>query len=95
MCVLREPLGERLPVAGTNTLVVHHHVVVEESDGGGHREIISHECEERTVSPGAVSPVSLPPRALAQEADTLCVSLRTLVEAVDLELEPVVTEILK
>jgi phosphoribosylformylglycinamidine synthase len=68
---------------------------VQESYGGGHREIISHEREQRTIGPDAVSPVGLTPDAFVLETDTLRVSLRTLVEAVDLELEPVVAEILK
>jgi hypothetical protein len=95
-CKLRvfgEPLGERLPIAGTNALVVHHHVVMQESDGGGHVEIISHEREERAVGPGAVTPVGPSPHALVQKADALGVSLRPFVETVDLELEPVVAEI--
>lgn len=91
--VLGEPFAERLPIAVANALVVHHHVVVQESDRGGHLEIISHEREQRAVGPGAVTPVGLSPHTLAQEADTLGMPLRPLVEPVDLELETVVAEI--
>jgi phosphoribosylformylglycinamidine synthase II len=92
--VLGEPLGERLPVAGAHAFVVNHHVVVEESDPVGHVEIFPYQRVERPIDPIAVAPVRLPTHTLEPEAGALRMPLRPLVEPVDLELEPVVAEIL-
>src|SRR5581483_4402803 len=55
-------------------------------------EVLAHEAEEHAVVPAAVPPVRLPLDALTDEADALGVAHRPLVEAVALELEPVVAE---
>src|ERR1700675_4529249 len=91
--ILCEPLGERLPIAGTNTVVVHHHVVVQESDGGGHVEIISHQPVQGGVCALTVSPIGLATPSFQGEADTFGVPLRALVELVDPELKPVEPEV--
>src|ERR671929_1632750 len=56
-------------------------------------EILPQQPVEHAVDPVAVPPVRPPPDALADEADPLRVAHRPLVEAVDLELEPVVVEV--
>src|SRR5437588_3383582 len=56
-------------------------------------EILPQQPVENAVDPVAVPPVRPPPDALAHEADPLRVVHRALVEAVDLELEPVVVEV--
>src|SRR5436853_6959145 len=56
-------------------------------------EILPQQPVENAVDPVAVPPVRPPPDALAHEADPLRVAHRALVEAVDLELQPVVVEV--
>src|ERR687884_171647 len=56
-------------------------------------EILPQQRVEHAVDPVAVPPVGPPPDALADEADPLRVAHRPLVEAVDLELQPVVVEV--
>src|SRR5581483_5755647 len=55
-------------------------------------EILGHEPVEDAVDPTAVASVRLPAHPFPDEADALGEALRALVEAVDLELEPVVAE---
>src|SRR5437588_41155 len=56
-------------------------------------EVLPQQSVENAVDPVAVPPVRPPPDALAHEADPLRVVHRAFVEAVDLELEPVVVEV--
>src|ERR671929_1798334 len=56
-------------------------------------EILPQQPVEHAVDPIAVPPVRPPPDSLADEADPLRVAHRPLVEAVDLELQPVVVEV--
>src|SRR5437868_11181991 len=56
-------------------------------------EILPEQPVEDAVDPLAVPLVRPPPDALADEADPLRVAHRPLVEAVDLELQPVVVEV--
>src|SRR5207302_996420 len=55
--------------------------------------LLGEEGEQDTVDPVAVPPVRAAPNALADVADALCVRNRARVEAVDLELEAVVAEV--
>src|SRR3954468_17203967 len=57
------------------------------------REVLPQEREEHRVDPLAVPDVGLAFHAFPDEAGTLGVRQRTLVEGVDLELEPLVAEI--
>src|SRR5919198_1694887 len=56
-------------------------------------EVLPQQPVEHAVDPVAVPPVGAPPDTLADEADPLRVAHRPLVEAVDLELQPVVVEV--
>src|ERR687885_973961 len=56
-------------------------------------EILPQQPVEHAVDPVAVPPVGPSPNALADEADPLRMAHRPLVEAVDLELQPVVVEV--
>src|SRR5919198_1517216 len=56
-------------------------------------EVLPQQPVEHAVDPVTVPPVGPPPDALADEADPLRVAHRPLVEAVDLELQPVVVEV--
>src|SRR4029079_18788672 len=56
-------------------------------------QIFPQQSVEHAVDPVAVPPVRPPPNALADEADPLRVAPRPLVEAVDLQVPPVVVEV--
>src|ERR671939_1924633 len=56
-------------------------------------QILPQKPVEHAVDPVAVPLIGAPPDALADEADPLRVAHRPLVEAVDLELQPVVVEV--
>src|ERR687888_2388752 len=56
-------------------------------------EVLPQQPVEHAVDPVTVPPVGAPPDTLADEADPLRVAHRPLVEAVDLELQPVVVEV--
>ena len=91
--VLGEALLERLPVAGAHALVVARDVLVEEVDRRRQAEILADEPEQDAVGPLAVAPVRLALHPFADEADPLGVGDRALVEAVDLQLQPVEAEL--
>src|SRR5581483_6631757 len=55
-------------------------------------EVLPSQSEEHPVDPLAVPQIGAALHALAHEAGALCVGDRAVVEAVDLELEPVVVE---
>src|SRR4029078_4239535 len=91
--VLGEAFAEGLPVARPHSLVVPRDVLVEEIHRPGQAEVLAHETEQHPVCPLPVPSVRPALDALAEEPDPPRVSYRTLVEAVDLELEAVEAEV--
>src|ERR671923_2097411 len=85
--------GEGVPVAGANVVVVDDDILVQEANVVRDAEVFGKNRVEASVHPVAVAPVGLPPHPLATKARPLGVPLRSLVEAVDLELQPVIAEV--
>src|SRR5207244_3041159 len=92
-CIVREPLAKAIPVAGANRFVVRHHVVVQEADSSRHVQFVSHQTEQNSVRPLAVTPEGASSHALADEAGALGMTKRAFVEPVDLQLQPVVPQV--
>src|SRR2546429_1523503 len=90
------PLPGRTPAAASGRAARGHRssVVRRWKQAGFLRlEILAHQAVDHTVDPFVVAPVRLAAHAFAKEARTLGMLLRALVEAVDLELEPVEAEV--
>ena len=91
--VVGEPPAEAVPRARADGLVVRAHVVVQKPDLTRNVQFLGEQAEEDAVRPLAVPPVRAATDALADEPGPLGMADRALVEAVDLQLEPVVAEV--
>ena len=69
------------------------YIVVQQPDHGGNVQLVGDDAEQHTVDPVTMPPVRASAHSLADEAAPFSMSQRPGVEAVDLELQPVVAEI--